>query len=208
MGNKKKIIDDVHSKYSALLALLSGETISAERENLKSVFLPERGTAPVPHWGPRQPPEPSPPWGASGPQCRLLSLILRLLQMILTTLQILRRHECTQEHAPVMERQRTIGRLEPISEMSFKRFDQRKNVGVWIAMRKVMFDFLYWKKRETEIVILSKTQLFIWKEISRHRAKGPPNKQWYISAEVRRNRSWKVTFSAKVDNLSTIWRLS
>ena len=29
MGNKKKIIDDVHSKYSALLALLSGETISA-----------------------------------------------------------------------------------------------------------------------------------------------------------------------------------
>ena len=62
-------------------------------------------------------------------------------------------------------------------------------------------------KKETKPVILSKKQLFIWKEISRHRAKGPPNKQWYISAEVRRNRSWKVTFSAKVDGLSTIWRL-
>ena len=68
--------------------------------------------------------------------------------------------------------------------------------------------YLDQKKNWPKIVSLSKTQLFIWKEISRHRAKGPPNKQWYISAEVRGNRSWKVTFSAKVDDLSTIWRLS
>ena len=77
--------------------------------------------------------------------------------------------------------------------MSFKRFDQRKNVGVWIAMRKVLFDFLCTKKNWQKIVILSKTQLYIWKEISRHRAKGPPNKQWYISAEVRGNRSYTIS---------------
>ena len=43
-------------------------------------------TAPVPWWGPRQPPDPPPSVGAFGPQCSLLSYILLLLQIFLTTL--------------------------------------------------------------------------------------------------------------------------
>ena len=74
MGNKKIIIDDVHSKYSGLLALLLGEPISASLKT-SNVFSfrvlrpldPQRSTAPVPRWGPRQPPDPSPPGGPPVP---------------------------------------------------------------------------------------------------------------------------------------------
>ena len=74
MGNKKKIIDGVHSKYSGLLALLSGEPISASAKTSNPFCFrglrpldPQRGTAPVPRWGPRRPPDPSPPWGPPAP---------------------------------------------------------------------------------------------------------------------------------------------
>ena len=46
----------------------------SQRENLKSVLLtgasppgPPRGAAPVPRWGPRRPPDPSPPGGPPAP---------------------------------------------------------------------------------------------------------------------------------------------
>ena len=66
MGNKKKLIDDVHSKYSGLLALLSGEPISASAKT-SNPFCFQPGAAPVPHWGPRRPPDPSPPGGPPAP---------------------------------------------------------------------------------------------------------------------------------------------
>ena len=59
MGNLKKI-DDVHSKYSGLLALLLGEPILASAKTSYPFCLrglrpldPQRGAAPVPRWGPR-----------------------------------------------------------------------------------------------------------------------------------------------------------
>ena len=70
----KKLIDDVHSKYSGLLALLSGEPISASAKTSNSFCLrglcpldPQRGAAPVPCGGPRLPPDPSSPGGPPAP---------------------------------------------------------------------------------------------------------------------------------------------
>ena len=104
----KKLIDDVHSKYSGLLALLSGEPISASAKTSNPFCFrglrpldPQRGAAPVPRWGPRRPPDPSPPGGASGPQCRLLTLILRLLPIILTTLKMQLWKKLNLEHCTV-----------------------------------------------------------------------------------------------------------
>ena len=60
-----KKIDDVHSKYSGLLALLSVEPISASAKTSNPFCFrglrpldPQRGAAPVPRWGPRRPPVP------------------------------------------------------------------------------------------------------------------------------------------------------
>ena len=70
----KKLIDDVHSKYSGLLALLSGEPISASVKTSNLFYFqglrpldPQRGPAPVPCWGPRQPPDPLSPGGPLAP---------------------------------------------------------------------------------------------------------------------------------------------
>ena len=87
MKCRLKKIDDVHSKYSGLLALLSGEPISA---SAKSVLL-ALPLNPAGGLGGSQTPR---LLGASGPECRLLTLILRLLQIILTTLLIGERPGC------------------------------------------------------------------------------------------------------------------
>ena len=74
MGNKKKQNDDVHSKYSGLLALLSGERISASAKTSNPFCFrglrpmdPQRDAAPVPRWVPRRPPDPLPPGGPPAP---------------------------------------------------------------------------------------------------------------------------------------------
>ena len=75
-----------------MLAFLSGEPISASAQTSNPFCFrglcpldPQHGTAPVLRWGPWRPPN---------PQCHLLTFILRLLQIILTTLPI--------EHQPNM----------------------------------------------------------------------------------------------------------
>ena len=51
-------------------------------------WTPQQGSALAPRWGPGRPPDPSLMRGAYGPQCRLLSQFLHLLQILLTTLQV------------------------------------------------------------------------------------------------------------------------
>ena len=65
----KNLIDDAHSKYSGLLAFLSGEPISASTTTSNPFCfrglcpLDQQDPAPVPCWGPTWPPDPSPPGG-------------------------------------------------------------------------------------------------------------------------------------------------
>ena len=85
------------NRYSGLLALLSGEPISASVKTSDPScswglrpLEPQQGAAPVAHWGARDagPQTYSPPaWGGSGPQCHLLNLILLPLEIVLTTLE-------------------------------------------------------------------------------------------------------------------------